>query len=148
MAAANVKVDNLFEAPADNPFENVLYYENSDLQKDHQKLQTATNQLKEELEKVKNELTQIYSNLSNVEKSPPRASASTNTDFILSTTAPANEVQDLLSSVIPPPKSTNVFDQTENTTDATLQAKLAKELIKLANSYKVPELTFDIQASK
>jgi hypothetical protein len=32
--------------------------------------------------------------------------------------------------------------------DNVIQAKLAKELIKLANSYKIQELTFDVQASK
>jgi hypothetical protein len=42
------------QAPPDkarDPFDNVLYYENSELQEDNRKLQTATAQLQEELAK-------------------------------------------------------------------------------------------------
>lgn len=137
-----------FEVPTNDPYENILYYDNSELQKDRKKLQTAMAQLQEDLERVKAKLTQIYTNLNNVEKTPPRASTSTNTDFILSNTTSTNNVQDLLSSVVPPPKPVDIFDRIDNANNATLQAKLAKELIKLANSYKIPEFTFDIQASK
>jgi len=147
MTATNIKIDNPFEVPMDEPYGNVLYSNNSELQEDHKKLQTATAQLQDELGKIKAELTQIYANLNDIEKTP-RASTSTNTDFIFPHTASTNGIQDLLSLVDPPTKPVDIFDRLDNVTDATLQAKLAKELIKLANSYKIPELTFDVQASK
>lgn len=152
LAATNAiyreKVDNPFEVPMDDPYENILYYDNSELQEDHKKLQTATAQLQEELRMVKAELTQIYSNLNNDIDKSPRASTSTNTDFVLPNTASTNDIQDLLSLVEPTPKPVDVFDWLDNANAATLQAKLAKELIKLTNSYKILDLTFDIQASK
>lgn len=37
-------------------------------------------------------------------------------------------------------------NQSQNLNNTTTQAKLAKELIKLAETYKVPELKFDEQA--
>jgi hypothetical protein len=60
-------------------------------------------------------------------------------------------MQDLLSSLNVPAKldaSANVNAMSIISADHVLQAKLAKELIKLASSYKVQELTFDVQASK
>jgi uncharacterized protein YdcH (DUF465 family) len=127
-----------------DPFDNALYYENSELQEDNRKLQTATAQLQEELAKVKAELTQIYLNLDNAEKAsnsnvedPPRPA---------DTTTSVQQIQDLLSSTTVPPTSYDM--KIFNTDENALQAKLAKELIKLANSYKIAELTFDVQASK
>jgi hypothetical protein len=147
MAATGIKIDSPFDAPLEDPYENVLYYNNSESQEDHRRLQTATAQLQEELGKVKAELTQIYENLNNIEKTL-RITTSTNTDFIIPNTASINDIQDLLSLTDPIAKPVDVFDRLDNAADATLQAKLAKELIKLANSYKIPELTFDVQASK
>jgi hypothetical protein len=147
MAATGIKIDSPFDAPLEDPYENVLYYNNSESQEDHRRLQTAMAQLQEELGKVKAELTQIYENLNNIEKTL-RITTSTNTDFIIPNTASINDIQDLLSLTDPIAKPVDVFDRLDNAADATLQAKLAKELIKLANSYKIPELTFDVQASK
>jgi hypothetical protein len=113
--------------------------ENTELQEDDRKLRTATAQLKEELDKVKAELTQIYHNLNNAEvSSNPKGR-------LLPTNAqPVDKVHDLLSA---PSNTPHLLDTENKSKDISLQAKLAKELIKLASSYKIPELTFDVQAS-
>jgi hypothetical protein len=54
----------------------------------------------------------------------------------------------LLSLINTPSKHQDRFDKVDNANEATQQAKLAKELIKLATPYKIPEPTFDVQASK
>jgi hypothetical protein len=84
MTATNIKIDNPFEVPMDEPYGNILYPNNSELQDDHKKLQTATAQLQNELGKIKAKLTQIYANLNDIERTP-RASTSTNMDFIFLT---------------------------------------------------------------
>jgi DNA repair exonuclease SbcCD ATPase subunit len=134
----------------DNPYDNVLYYENSELQEDNQKLRTATAQLQEELAKVKEELTQIYNSLHNEEstKSTSRASIPGVMTAHPHQTASPNEIQDLLSSTHLSPKPKDLKSLSQQPEDNVLQAKLAKELIKLATSYKIQELTFDIQALK
>jgi seryl-tRNA synthetase len=107
---------------------------NTELKEDNMKLKTATAQLQEELEKVKAELTQIYINLNNADQIPATSIPAKN----LTSTVPTGsitEVQDLLSSTEP---------KLTNSNEATLQDRLAKEPIKLANSYKIPELIFDI----
>jgi hypothetical protein len=136
-----------------DPFDNILYYDNTELQEDNRKLQTATAQLQEELAKVKAELTQIYLNLDNTDKAsnngagdPSQSVHATTSVRIADSTASVQQIRDLLSSTTVPPKSDEmkIFSTDEN----VLQAKLAKELIKLANSYKISELIFDVQASK
>jgi hypothetical protein len=122
----------------DDPFNDILYYENTELKEDNIKLKTATAQLQEELEKIKAELTQIYINLNNADQIPATSIPAKDSTSTVPTGS-VTQVQDLLSSTEP---------QLTNSNEATLQARLAKELIKLANSYKIPELTFDIQASK
>jgi hypothetical protein len=150
LAAPNVlhstRTEHPFDIKTDFPFQHA-YYDNSELQDDNKKLQTATAQLQEELEKVKTELTQLYINLNNAERTP-KATTPATTDFARNNTVSSNEIQDLLSLDIRPSKPVDIFDRLDHASDAAQQAKLAKELIKLANSYKVPELTFDVQASK
>jgi hypothetical protein len=132
---------------ADDLFDDFLY-ENTELKEDNVKLQTATAQLQEELDKVKAELTQIYLTLNDTADQTPRAVVPPNDTTTKKITASANEVQDLLALINTPSKHQDVFDKVDNANEATQQAKLAKELIKLATSYKIPELTFDVQASK
>jgi hypothetical protein len=125
----------------DDPYNDILYYENTEMKEDNLKLKTATAQLQEELDKVKAELTQINLNLNKMEQTPRTTPPITGPQ--MTHTATTTYIQDLF------PPSPNLDTKRNNVSDeATLQAKLAKELIKLANSYKFPELTFDIQASK
>jgi len=132
-----------------NPYDNVLYYDNSELQQDNQKLRTATAQLQEELAKIKEELTQIYVNLNNAEPTPqtPRTTTYKTTSTSQPTASP-KEIEDLLSSINVMSKPQDTQPSHHIAEDNVIQAKLAKELIKLANSYKIQELTFDVQASK
>jgi hypothetical protein len=141
--------NSIIHQVSEDPYDHVLYYDNSELQEDHKKLQSATQQLQEELAKVKAELTKIYQNLSSEDKTP-RTSLPAVSNSNQNVTASTNDVKDLLSTTnfVPQVKPIDLMDPSGISSDATLQAKLAKELIKLANSYKIPELTFDVQASK
>jgi len=116
---------------ADDLFDDFLY-ENTELKEDNIKLQTATAQLQEELDKVKAELNQIYLNLNDIADQTPRAAVPPNDTTTQKITASANEVQDLLSLINTPSKHQDKFDKVDNANKATQQAKLAKELIKLA----------------
>jgi uncharacterized protein YdcH (DUF465 family) len=126
-----------------DPFDDILYYDNSELHEDNRKLQTATVELQEELAKVKAELTQLYNNLNQAENAPsppitpvePVSSSKTQDSLPSSNRAKFSDSVIAISSAI-------ILE------DHVLQAKLAKELIKLASSYKIQELTFDVQASK
>jgi transposase InsO family protein len=130
-------------AATSNPFDDILYYDNTELQEDKRRLQTATVELQEELAKVKAELTEIYNNLNHAKNASPPPIAPV-------PTASSSEIQDLLSSlnVAKLDDSVNIKSTEIISADHVLQAKIAKELIKLASSYKIQELTFDVQASK
>jgi len=146
----------------DDPFDYVLYYQNSELQEDNKKLQTATAQLHAELAKAHEELTLIYTAINNtkIDGAIPQLPS----DKISASTASPADVHDLLLSSVNIQSKIETQEQLaqnefqssllmadhnlKGTGNHVLQAKLAKELIKLANSYKILELTIDIQASK
>jgi hypothetical protein len=128
-----------------DPFNNAMFHDNTELQEDNKKLKTATAQLQEELEKIKDKLTQLYLHLNNTEVTPRTMIPSPSLLVPQEPLLPMNDIQDLLNA---PSNIVALFNNIDIEQAATIQAKLAKELIKLANSYKIPELTFDVQASK
>jgi hypothetical protein len=92
---------------------------------------------------VKAELTQLYNNLNQAENapSPPITPVEQVSSSKTQDSLPSSNRAKFSDSVI-------AISSAIILEDHVLQAKLAKELIKLASSYKIQELTFDVQASK
>jgi len=121
-----------------DPFANIFYYDNSEAQEDQKRLQGTTEQLKRDLAKAHEEIDRIYSVLKN-NNSTLNSATGTQIPDLLTATGTMNNIA--------PTQVYKSISQSDPT-DHVMQAKLAKELIKLANSCKVPELTFDVKASK